>query len=128
LPIIRERQMNCEQLHLAVVAKIGCRFSVPRQAKLIKNLEPRVGIEPTHTLLQSVALPFGHRGGARGGPRTHDLLLGKQMLYRLSYTRKGTRPKPPCRWGRQSPVWAFQPTPCRSRLGRGRALPQQSRP
>ena len=47
-----------------MVSKIGSRFFWPCQQKLINKMEPWVGIEPTHTLLQSVALPFGHQGVA----------------------------------------------------------------
>ena len=44
-----------------MVAKIGSLFWGARQAKLIDT-------------------------GARGGPRTHDLLLGKQMFYHSATT------------------------------------------
>ena len=41
-------------------------------------------------------IPRKHWGfeGAGDGTRTHDILLGKQTLYQLSYTRIGTQYSP----------------------------------
>ena len=84
-----------------MVGKIGSRFLEPRQQKLINEMEPWVGIEPTHTLLQSVALPFGHQGvaGETGlEPATSGVTGQRSTL--LNYS--------PTSW---SAWWASNPRP-----------------
>ena len=43
---------------------------------------------------QSVALSSDEEGGAGDGIRTRDILLGKQTLCQLSYSRPGVRSTP----------------------------------
>ena len=48
------------------------------------------GFEPATLCLEdrcSIQLSYQSKAGARGGSRTHDLIVGNDTLYQLSYTR-----------------------------------------